>query len=55
MFDWGYFLEQIKMPLIVVGIVVLIVTVVFLYLLIAGADESRRKDRNQKDEDGGCK
>lgn len=51
MFDLGYFLEKIKTPLIVVGIVVLIVTVVFLYLLIAGADESRRNKMNSHIED----
>lgn len=33
-----------KTTLIVVGIVFLIAIVVFLYLLIAGADESRRRD-----------
>ena len=32
-----------KTELIVIGIVVLIALVIFLYLLIAGADESRRK------------
>lgn len=43
MIDLRHFIEQIKTPLIVVGIVILIVIVVFRYLLIAGADESRRK------------
>lgn len=33
-----------KTLLIIVGIVLFIAIVIFLYLLIAGADESRRKD-----------
>ena len=41
-----------KTALIVIGVVVLIAIVVFLYLLIAGADESRRKDRNKDRQDG---
>ena len=49
MFDLSNFLEQIKTPLIMVGIVVLIAIVVFLYLLLAGADESRRKDGYNKE------
>ncbi len=52
MLDLRHFLEQIKTPLIVIGVVVLIAIVVFLYLLIAGADESRRHDcqnKNRKD------
>ena len=37
-----------KTALIVVGIILLIPMVVFLYLLISGADESRRHDRYQR-------
>ena len=48
MFDLGNFLEQIKTPLIVIGIVILVAMVVFLYLLIAGADESRRKKGDEE-------
>ena len=43
MFAMEQFIEQIKIPLIVIGIIVLIAVLIFLYLLIAGADESRRK------------
>lgn len=43
MIDLGHFLDQIKIPLIVVGIIAFILIFVFLYLLISGADESRRK------------
>lgn len=32
--------------LIIVGVFLLVITVVFLYLAIASADESRWKDRN---------
>ena len=42
----------IKTSLIIIGIIVLIAIVVFLYLLIAGADESRRyKEPTQRVED----
>ena len=37
--------EHIKTPIIIIGIILFIVIVIFLYLLIAGADESRRRDR----------
>lgn len=37
------------MALIVIGVVILVAIVVFLYLLIAGADESRRKERKDKE------
>lgn len=36
------FLPWMKTVLIVIGVIFLIAVVVFLYLLIAGADESRR-------------
>lgn len=49
MFDLGHFLEQIKTTLIDVGIIVFILVLVFLYLLIAGADESRRNGCNHSD------
>ncbi len=52
MFDLSNFLEQIKTPLIVIGIIVLIAIMVFLYLLIAGADESRRKRDSDDRKDG---
>ena len=46
------FQPWMKTALIVIGIMVLIAIVVFLYLLIAGADESRRhKEPTQKTED----
>ena len=41
--------ERIKVPLIVVGIIILISVIVFLYLLVAGADESRRRDMNKSE------
>ena len=40
--------ETIRTPLIIVGVVVFIAILVFLYLFIAGADESRRRDRLNK-------
>ena len=41
-----------KTTLIVVGVVLLIAMVVFLYLLIAGADESRKyRNTNQNTEE----
>ena len=36
-----------KTILIVIGVAVLIAMVIFLYLLIAGADESRRDKRKE--------
>lgn len=36
------FQPWMKTALIVIGIIVLLAVIVFLYLLIAGADESRR-------------
>ena len=36
-----------KTALIVVGVVLLIAMMVLLYLLIGGADKSRRKDRDR--------
>ena len=48
MFDLSHFLEQIKIPLIVVGVIVLIVIVILLYLLIARVDERRRTDHLNK-------
>lgn len=44
-----WFQPWMKTALIVVGVIVLIAIMVFLYLLIAGADESRRKTNNQKE------
>ena len=38
--------------LLIVGIVLFLAMVVFVYLLVAGADESRRKDR-ENDENYG--
>ena len=40
-----------KTALISVGVVLLIAMIVFLSLLIAGADESRRKDRYKDRQD----
>ena len=40
-----------KTALIIVGVVLLIAMIVFLYLLIAGVDESRRKDRYKDRQD----
>ena len=37
--------DIIRAVVIIVGIIVFILLVVFLYLLIAGADESRRKEK----------
>ena len=45
-----WFQPWMKTALIVVGVIVLIAVVIFLYLLIAGADESRRHDRHDKHE-----
>ena len=39
------FQPWMKNAFIIVGVVLLIAIIIFLYLLIAGADESRRKDR----------
>ena len=40
-----------KTTLIVIGVIVHILLVIFLYLLIDGADESRRKDRYKDRQD----
>lgn len=40
-----------KTALIIVGAVLLIAMIVFLYLLLAGADESRREDRYKDRQD----
>ena len=50
-----WFQPWMKTALIVIGVIVLIAMVVFLYLLIAGADESRRHERHvrRKDEKRG--
>lgn len=40
-----------KTALIVIGVIVLIAMVVFLYLLIAGVDESRRHERHDRRKD----
>ena len=45
------FQPWMKTTLIVIGVIVLILLVIFLYLLIAGADESRRKDRYKDRQD----
>lgn len=45
------FQPWMKTALIIVGVVLLIAMIVFLYLLIAGADESRRKDRYKDRQD----
>lgn len=39
-----------KITLIVIGVVLLIAMAVFLYLLIVGADESRRKQNTKSEE-----
>lgn len=41
--------NQIKPLLIIIGILFLIAMIGFLYLVIAGADESRRKGKEGKD------
>ena len=46
-----WFQPWMKTALIVVGVIVLIAVVIFRYLLIAGADESRRKINNPKEKD----
>ena len=42
---------NVRTPLIIVGVMVLLVFVIFLYLLITGADESRRNKMNSHTED----
>ena len=42
----------VKIALLIVGIIVFVSMIVFVYLLIAGADESRRKDK-ESDENRG--
>lgn len=43
--------EMIRIPRLMIGITGVVLMVVFLYLLVAGADESRRKgvSRDEKD------
>ena len=41
----------VKIALLVVGIITCIAFLVFLYLIIAGSDESRRNSEKLKDED----
>lgn len=43
------FQPWMKTALIIIGVVFLIAIIVFLYLLIAGADESRRSSRRDKE------
>jgi uncharacterized membrane protein len=43
--------EIIRIPLMIVGVVVLLVFAIFLYLLISGVDESRRNKMNSHIED----
>lgn len=44
-------LEQLKVPLIIVGVILLVLAVVFLWLLVAGADMRRRGGPDRERED----
>ena len=46
-----WFQPWMKTALIALAVILLVALLVFLYLLIAGADESRRHDRHDKGHD----
>ena len=41
-----------KTVLMIIGIIIMVIAIVFLYLLIAGADESRKRNNTKTDRVG---